>query len=113
MEDYSIYNGEGTPLRTAQKKMLEVLLEFDRVCKKNGLVYWIDFGTLLGAVRHGGFIPWDDDIDLSMPPEDYRRFKEIAPGELGEDFVLQTEETEPTSQQGDGVFKVRMKNTCT
>lgn len=110
-EDFSKYNGEGTPLRKAQKKMLEVLLEFDRVCKKNGLTYWIDFGTLLGAVRHGGFIPWDDDIDLSMPPEDYRRFKEIAPEELGENFVLQTEVTEPSSQQGDGVFKLRMKDT--
>lgn len=111
MEDFSKYNGEGTPLRKAQLKILEVLLEFDRVCKKNGLIYWIDFGSLLGAVRHRGFIPWDDDIDLSMPPEDYRRFKEIAPSELGDDFILQTEVTEPASQQGDGMFKVRMKNT--
>ena len=110
-EDFSKYNGDGTPLRKAQLKMLEVLLEFDRVCKKNGLTYWIDFGTLLGAVRHGGFIPWDDDIDLSMPPEDYRRFKEIAPEELSEGFTLQTEKTEPSSMQGDGMFKVRMKNT--
>ena len=110
-EDFSKYNGEGTPLRAAQLKMLEVLLEFDRVCKKCGLTYWIDFGTLLGAVRHGGFIPWDDDIDLSMPPEDYRRFKEVAGQELGERFVLQTEVTEPASQQGDGMFKVRMKDT--
>ena len=98
-------------MRAAQLKMLEVLLEIDRVCKKNSLTYWIDFGSLLGAVRHGGFIPWDDDIDLSMPPEDYRRFKEIAPKELGENFLLQTETTEPASRQGDGVYKVRMKDT--
>ena len=110
-EDFSKYNGDGTPLRKAQLKMLEVLLEFDRVCKKNGLTYWIDFGTLLGAVRHSGFIPWDDDIDLSMPPADYRRFKEIAPAELAPGFILQTEKTEPSSMQGDGMFKVRMKNT--
>lgn len=110
-EDLSKYNGEGTPLRAAQLKILEVLLEFDRVCRKNGLTYWIDFGTLLGAVRHGGFIPWDDDIDLSMPPEDFRRFKEIAQQELSDDFVLQTELTEPDAMQGDGMFKVRMKNT--
>ena len=110
-EDYSVYNGEGTKLREAQKKMLQILLEFDRVCRKNSLVYWIDFGTLLGAVRHGGFIPWDDDIDLSMPPEDYRRFKKIAPAELADGFTLQTELTEPDSKLGDGMFKVRMKNT--
>ena len=110
-QDFSKYNGEGTALREAQKKMLSILLEFDRVCRKNGLTYWLDFGTLLGAVRHGGFIPWDDDIDLSMPPEDYRRFKEIAGKELNEGFVLQTEITEPSSMQGDGMFKVRMKDT--
>ena len=97
MEDFSKYNGEGTPLRKAQLKILEVLLEFDRVCKKNGLIYWIDFGSLLGAVRHGGFIPWDDDIDLSMPPEDYRRFKEIAPSELGDDFIQSPDEEYPLS----------------
>ena len=111
MEDFSKYNGEGSALRAAQLKMLEILSEIDRVCKKNGLVYWIDFGTLLGAVRHKGFIPWDDDIDLSMPPEDYRRFKEIASAELRDGFILQTEVTEPASQQGDGVFKVRMTDT--
>ena len=49
MEDFSKYNGEGSALRAAQLKMLEILSEIDRVCKKNGLVYWIDFGTLLGA----------------------------------------------------------------
>lgn len=111
MEDFSRYNGEGTALRDAQLTMLKILLEFDRICKKNGLTYWIDFGTLLGAVRHGGFIPWDDDIDVSMPPEDYRHFKEIAQAELSDGFVLQTEVTEPSSNQGDGVFKIRMKNT--
>lgn len=110
-DDYDVYNGEGTPLREAQKTMLKILLEFDRVCKKNNLTYWIDFGTLLGAVRHGGFIPWDDDIDLSMPPEDYRRFKEIAAAELGQEFILQTELTQPAAMQGDGMFKVRMKDT--
>jgi len=110
-EDFSEINGPGTVLRRAQLKMLDILLEFDRVCRKNGLTYWIDFGTLLGAVRHGGFIPWDDDIDLSMPTADYEEFKRIAPSELGPDFVLQTEKTQPLARQGMGMFKVRMKNT--
>ena len=50
-EDFSKYNAEGTPLREAQKASIDILVEFDRVCKKNNLTYWLDFGTLLGAVR--------------------------------------------------------------
>ena len=60
-----------------QLASFKFLQEIDRVCKESNLVYWIDFGTLLGAVRHGGFIPWDDDIDLSMPRKDYEQFAHI------------------------------------
>ena len=77
-EDFSIYNGEGTLLRQAQLRMLNILLEVDKICRKNNLSYWIDYGTLLGAVRHKGYIPWDDDIDISMPSDDYKKFTEIA-----------------------------------
>ena len=69
-------------LKQAQQLMLEGLVCFDKICKKHDLKYWLDSGTLLGAVRHKGFIPWDDDIDLSMPVEDYLKFKEIAQTEL-------------------------------
>jgi len=81
-------------LRQAQMIMLEMLIEFDTICKKHQLRYWLDSGTLLGAVRHQGFIPWDDDIDLSMPLEDYNRFLEIASAELTDDIFLQTSQTD-------------------
>ena len=81
-------------LRKAQLIMLEMLVEFDTICQKHNLKYWLDSGTLLGAVRHQGFIPWDDDIDLSMPVEDYRKFKDIANDELSENIFFQTRETD-------------------
>lgn len=63
--------------RDIQLANLAIFKEFDYVCKKNGLQYWLDFGALLGAVRHKGFIPWDDDIDVGMLREDYERLIEI------------------------------------
>ena len=60
-------------IRSLQLKMLEVLLAIDKVCKEHNLKYYIAYGTLLGAVRYKGFIPWDDDVDLFMPRNDYER----------------------------------------
>ena len=81
-------------LRKAQLIMLEMLIEFDAICKKHQLQYWLDSGTLLGAVRHQGFIPWDDDIDLSMPVEDYNKFLKIAKSELSSEIFFQTSQTD-------------------
>ena len=81
-------------LRKAQLIMLDMLIEFDAICKKHRLQYWLDSGTLLGAVRHKGFIPWDDDIDLSMPVEDYNKFLKIANSELSSEIFLQTSQTD-------------------
>ena len=81
-------------LRKAQLIILDMLIEFDAICTKHNLSYWLDSGTLLGAVRYQGFIPWDDDIDLSMPVEDYNKFKDIATSELSSDVFFQTKEAD-------------------
>ena len=64
-------------LREVQMAELEILKTFDAFCKKNGLRYVLYYGTLLGAVRHHGFIPWDDDIDIAMPRPDYERLLKL------------------------------------
>ncbi len=94
MEDFSKYNKEGTSLRKAQNRLLEMLVEVDRICKKHNITYWIDAGNVLGAVRHGGFIPWDDDVDISMLKKDYKKLIKVLPNELPENYVLQDKKLE-------------------
>ena len=81
-------------LREVQLYGLKILKEFARICDENDLQYYLSWGTLLGAVRHGGFIPWDNDIDVSMPISDYRKFLRIAPKQLPDWLFLQTYRTD-------------------
>lgn len=76
-------------------KEIEILVEFMRVCQKNNLKFFVAHGTLLGAVRHKGFIPWDDDIDVNMPRADFEKLKKIALDEFKEPYFFQCPETDP------------------
>lgn len=86
------HNLEGEALERLQKTLLEMLQVFDTTCKELGLSYWIDSGTCLGAVRHGGLIPWDDDIDVGMMLPDWERFVAEAPAILPEGYSLHTQD---------------------
>src|SRR3990172_7456272 len=81
-------------LRDLQLAELGILREFVRVCEAHGLRYYIAYGTLLGAVRHHGFIPWDDDIDVTMPRSDYNRLAEICVTDLRPGFRWQSYKTD-------------------
>lgn len=80
-------------LRKLQMIELEILAKFDAMCKKYGLHYFAAYGTLLGAVRHKGIIPWDDDIDIAMPREDFDRVKDLVSKEMGDDYDYLSSET--------------------
>lgn len=80
------YNEE--KLKKAQEASLKLLLEVDRICRKHEIHYMLDSGTLLGAVRHQGFIPWDDDADLAMTRENFEAFRKAAAEELPDTMQL-------------------------
>lgn len=78
-----------------KKKELEILKEFISCCEQMNLTYYISYGTLIGAIRHGGFIPWDDDIDVCMPRPDYDKFISEGSKFLPENYFIQTMDTDP------------------
>ena len=97
-------------LRRLQLTELELLQELDRVCQTCGIHYTIIAGTMLGAVRHGGFIPWDDDADVGMLREEYERFRQACRTELDSSrFYFQDAVSTPGYRWGYG--KLRRKDT--
>lgn len=77
-------------LRQVQLVQFEILKEVKRICDENNISYLLEGGTLLGAIRHEGFIPWDDDLDISMIRDDYERFLKIAPKVIDSKYIVQS-----------------------
>lgn len=104
--DINVYYGRMNRIRQIE---LDILLEVDKICKENNINYFLTAGTMLGAVRHKEFIPWDDDVDIGMLPEDYAKFVEVCKKSLSLDLGYQTTTTEKTSHYIHD--KIRLKNS--
>lgn len=85
----SVIEGNST-IKKVQYQILKGLIEIKRICNKHNLRFYLVGGSALGAIRHKGFIPWDDDADIGMPREDYNKFLSVCETELDSDFFLQT-----------------------
>ncbi len=109
MANNNIERYKQSQLREVQLKQLAILKEIDIICKRHDIDYWLDGGTLLGAVRHQGFIPWDDDIDIAMRDYDVKRFEAIAREELPKELFLQNRHTDPFCKED--ITKVRDLNS--
>ena len=103
------YNPEGSELRKNQESLLKILKKVVFVCEKNDIPYWLSSGTLLGAIRHGGFIPWDDDIDIEILYKDRHRFIEACNKDLPSDLVVQTHKSD--SHHYSSIIKIKDLNS--
>lgn len=96
-------------MNALQEKLLELLKEIDSICKKHNITYYIDGGSAIGIIRHRGFIPWDDDIDICMDIKNYRKFLKLASTGLSDKYFLQNYETDPKAFYP--WTQIRMKGT--
>lgn len=88
------HNPEGSILRKAQYRMLEMLIYLDNICKEQNIKWSLEGGNILGAVRHEGFIPWDDDVDIIMERKEYNKLKKYLLSHPHQQYVLQTHKTD-------------------
>lgn len=103
------FNMDNSVLKKLQLTQLETLKVIDQVCRQYRIRYSLYAGTLLGAARHGGFIPWDDDLDICMPRDDYNRFLALWPETGPEGYILQNKDNTPDFTQS--FTKIRKDHT--
>ena len=96
-------------LKKLHEVQVEILKDIDKFCQEHNITYFLIAGTLLGAVRHKGFIPWDDDIDIGMLRSDYEKFIKTYPSDKNNKYFVQTLETDPNYWHS--YAKIRKKNT--
>lgn len=104
------YNPEGSLLRRDQRELLCMLEVLDRICKEHKIQWWLSSGTLLGAARHHGFIPWDDDLDIVLLKKDYKRLEKILCEMESDEFVFHCMKTDADYVNWFGKF--RKKEGC-
>lgn len=88
------FNPDGSDIRALQIRMLEMLKYIDNVCRENHITYWLSSGTCIGAIRHAGFIPWDDDVDIELKRKDYLKLLKILKQQNNKRYQLQDETTD-------------------
>lgn len=96
-----------TQTEQVKRAQMDLLMEVDRICRKHNLKYFLTGGTLLGAIRHNGFIPWDDDLDIAMMRPDYDRMMEIMKTELDPAYFVHNWHTDPASPHSFSKLKIR------
>lgn len=114
MEKYVLKtNPDGTEITVADVHtvLLQMLKDIDVICKKHNIPYFLNGGSALGAVRHGGFIPWDDDADIAMMYDDYRKFMKVLKEEISEDYVIHCFEENKKYNVLIPAMKIRKKGT--
>ena len=101
------YNPEGSALRRDQLELLRMLKVIAEICDSNGIQWWLSSGTLLGAARHKGFIPWDDDLDIVLLKKDYKRLEKILCDYKSDEFVFHCAKTDVDYVNRFGKFRKR------